>query len=606
MLYKGNVMFWQNFLGLVKRNALIFMLVPLICGLGATLMAYNEFVSSDKTLNSYYGYKQSISASLGAYAPYAFMEKGGMLDGYTIQLTRAIGREMRVRVDIVSRKLDDTQEAAIIRDVNVVLCMVKTPTTLQYFDFTAPYAINAFTLIKRKGVPTPADYRTELNKRSFVLNTDGVYYDQHGKKLHNISLVPTVEEALRQLEDGTNDFTIVENYVAQRVLGMLSLQNVEIAGDTKELVEYSFAVRKGNPELFRIFSQGLHALEDAGEFDKIQKRWVEERFMLSTTARNNIISSILIGAGISLFIFVLFFVWTVALQKEVNLRTSELSSEIVVRKRTEGQLLTNQAQLIQADKLAAIGTLASGIAHEINNPNGLLLLNISFLKRLCGDILQTLDESRVDEERTLAGIPYSMLREHLPELLKDMERASTRIGEIVDDLKDFSRPDRTQWDARFSLNEPTQAAIRLLEHTLRKSTDRLQVVLAPGLPQICGSSQKIEQVLINIIVNACQSLQEPNQGLFIMTEFDAAKKEVLFIVRDEGCGIPEENISLLRDPFFTTKRDSGGTGLGLSISDTIIKAHGGIMDIESVLGAGTKVTLHLPIAEQEEDHEHVS
>lgn len=599
-------MFWRNFLGVVKKNALIFLLAPLICGLGATLMAYHEFVSSDKTLNAYYGYKQSIPASLGAYAPYAFMEKGGMLDGYTIQLTRAIGREMRVRVDIVSRKLDDTQESAIIRDVNVVLCMVKTPTTMQYFDFTKPYAINAFTLIKRKGVPTPEDYHTELNKGSFVLNTDGVYYEQYGKKLHNISHVPTAEEALHLLDNGTNDYTIVENYVAQRLLGMLSLQNVEIAGDTKELVEYSFAIRKGNPELLSIFSQGMHTLQDTGEFDKIQKRWVEERFLLSKTARNNIISSILIGAGISLIILVLFFVWTVALQKEVGMRTAELSSEIVVRKRTEGQLLTNQAQLIQADKLAAIGTLASGIAHEINNPNGLLLLNISFLKRLCGDILQTLDESGIGKERTLAGIPYPMLRDHLPELLKDMERASTRIGEIVDDLKDFSRPDSTQWDARFSLNEPTQAALRLLEHTLKKSTDRLQTILSPGLPLICGSSQKIEQVLINLIVNACQSLQEQKQGLFIMTDFDEKKMEVLFIVRDEGCGIPAENIPLLRDPFFTTKRDAGGTGLGLSISDTIIKAHGGTMDIESTLGAGTKVTLHLPVAEQEEEREHVS
>lgn len=599
-------MVWQNFLGLVKRNALIFLLTSLICGLGATLMAYYEFVSSDKTLNSYYGYKQSIPASLGAYAPYAFMEKGGMLDGYIIQLTRAIGREMRVRVDIVSRKLDDTQEAAIIRDVNVVLCMVKTPTTMQYFDFTKPYAINAFTLIKRKGIPTPADYRTELNKRSFVLNTDGVYYELYGKRLNNVTLAPTAEEALRLLDNGTNDYTIVENYVAQRVLGMQSLQNVEIAGETKELVEYSFAIRKGNPELFKIFSQGMLTLQDTGEFDKIQKRWVEERFLLSKTARNTIISSIMIGAGISLFILVLFFVWTVTLRKEVGMRTAELSSEIEVRKRTEGQLLTNQAQLIQADKLAAIGTLASGIAHEINNPNGLLLLNISFLKRLSGDLLQILDEREIDADRALAGIPYSMLREHLPDLLKDMERASTRIGEIVDDLKDFARLDGTQWDARFSLNEPTQAALRLLEHTLRKATDRLQVVLSPGLPQICGSAQKIEQVLINLIVNACQALQDQKQGLFIMTDFDAAKKEVIFVVEDEGCGIPEENVPLLRDPFFTTKRETGGTGLGLSISDTIIKAHGGTMDIESRLGVGTKVTLRLPMAEREEKHEQVS
>lgn len=599
-------MFWQNFSGLVKKNALLILIIPLICGLGATLIAHHQFVSSDKSLNSYYGFKQSIPASLGAYAPYAFMEKGGMLDGYIIQLTRAIGREMRVRVDIVSRKLDDSQETAIIRDVNVVLCMVKTPKAMQSFDFTKPYAINVFTLIKRKGAPTPKDYRTELNKGEFVFNIDGVYHELNGTKLHNVGIVPTAEDALRLLDKGTYNYTILENYVAQRILGMMNFQNVEIAEETKELVEYCFAVRKGNPELFRIFSHGLLALQETGEFNKIQKRWVEERFLLSKSERNTIMTSIMIGVGISLFVLILFFVWTTLLQQEVGIRTVELSSEIEVRKTAEAKLLANQAQLIQADKLAAIGTLASGIAHEINNPNGLLLLNISFLKRLCGDLLHLLDEKGIDEASTLAGIPYRMLRERLPHLLHDMENASTRIGGIVDDLKDFSRPDSTQWDAHFSLNEPAQAALRLLEHTLKKTTDRLQITLAPQLPQICGSCQKIEQVFINLIVNACQALEKRTQGLSIITDWDQAKNEVLFIVSDEGCGIPEENLALLRDPFFTTKRESGGTGLGLSISDTIIKAHGGMMDIESKCGEGTTVTVHLPIAVQEEQYAQVS
>ncbi|NLH80531.1 MAG: transporter substrate-binding domain-containing protein [Phyllobacteriaceae bacterium] len=596
-------MFWRHFARLVRKNALLFLLVPLTCGLGATLIAYYQFISSDKTLNSYYGYKQSITASLGAYAPYAFMEKGGMLDGYIIQLTRAIGRETRVRIDVVSRKLDDTQEAAIIRDVDVVLCMVKTPRAKQAFDFTKPYAVNALTLIKRKSAPAPVDYHAELEKGRFVFNADGVYHDLYGADLKNVGSAPTAEDALRLIDEGAYDYTILENYIAQRVLGMLNLDNVEIVGETNELVEYAFAVRKTKPDLFRIFANGLHALQDSGEFDKIQSRWVEERFLISKSARNTILTSIMIGAGISLAVLVLFFLWTSMLQEEIGLRTAELSSEIDVRKRTEAQLLANQAQLIQADKLAAIGTLASGIAHEINNPNGLLSMNISFLKRLSGDFMQTLEDHRIEPDTPLAGIPYGALRAHLPALLADMEGASTRIGEIVDDLKDFARPDSTRWGAAFSIDDPTRTALRLLEHTIRKATDHLEVDLAAETPKISGSPQKIEQVLINLIVNACQALQRRDRGLFISTRWEADTDEIVFVIRDEGCGIPEENLPLLRDPFFTTKRESGGTGLGLSISDTIVKAHGGSMTIDSALGVGTTVTLRLPVEKRKENHE---
>ena len=599
-------MLWKSFLAVVRKNALVVVLIPLMSGVGAALIAQHELESYDNSLNAYYGYKQSIPASLGAYAPYAFMEKGGILDGYIIQLTRSIGREMRARIDIVSRKLDDTQEAAIIRDVDVVLCMVKTPTTMRSFDFTEPYAINAFTLIKRIDAPMPTDYRAEINNGRFVFNTDGAYYELNGPLLQNVGTTSTAEDALRLIDNGTYDYMILENYIAQRILGILYLRNVVIAKETNEHVEYSFAVRKGNPDLLNIFSKGLDFLQQTGEFNKIQKRWVEERFLISQSGRNTIMISILIGIGISLFVLVLFFIWTVTLQEEVGIRTAALSSEVEVRKRTEEQLLANQAQLIQADKLAAIGTLASGIAHEINNPNGLILLNISFLKRLSNDLLRTLGDKSRDRTESIAGIPYPMLREQLPGLLDDMEGASTRISAIVEDLKNFARSDSAEWAERFSLNEPVEAALRLLKHANKKASERIEISLCPQLPDMLGSQQKIEQVAINLIINASQALESPEQGLFITTEWDSKRNEVLLIVRDEGRGIPKENLHLLRDPFFTTKRETGGTGLGLSISDTIIKAHGGRMDIQSEVGVGTTVTLHLPVAVQIDENEHLS
>ena len=166
-------------------------------------------------------------------------------------------------------------------------------------------------------------------------------------------------------------------------------------------------------------------------------------------------------------------------------------------------------------------------------------------------------------------------------MLDEMLEGARRIKRIVEDLKDFARRDDTAVKEPLDLNAVVQAAVRLVEPTLRKATNRFKARYADGLPKVLGNAQRIEQVVINLILNACQALPDPDRGVFLETRYDPETGACELRVRDEGVGIAAEHLPRLTDPFFTTKRESGGTGLGLSVSAGIVKEHGGALSFDS-------------------------
>jgi len=142
-----------------------------------------------------------------------------------------------------------------------------------------------------------------------------------------------------------------------------------------------------------------------------------------------------------------------------------------------------------------------------------------------------------------------------------------------------------------------QAAVRLADNPLRKATSRFQAEYGDGLPPFRGNAQRIEQVVVNLILNACQALEAPEKAIQVATSWDPQGQALKLTVRDEGVGIPAENLAHLMDPFFTTRRDSGGTGLGLSVSAGIVKDHGGRLEFQSLPGQGTTAILTLTAIE---------
>lgn len=269
--------------------------------------------------------------------------------------------------------------------------------------------------------------------------------------------------------------------------------------------------------------------------------------------------------------------------------------DMTEKKRAARQADLQQEQLFQAAKMASLGTLVSGVAHEINNPITSVLLNIQVFERFCRGSLPVLDAHCAAGGRLqIGGMDYQQLRERLPRLLLDARDGVTRVKQIVGDLKDFAGQRSSDARSAVDLNTVARKAVALVEHMITKSTEAFQTDLSPQLPAISGHSQRLEQVAMNLLVNACQALPDRKCSITVATGFRSEEDLVWLEIRDTGTGMSPQVLRRITDPFFTTKRDSGGTGLGLSISDTIVRDHGGRLTFTSIAGQGTTVSMAFP------------
>ncbi|MCF6177801.1 MAG: ATP-binding protein [Geopsychrobacter sp.] len=260
---------------------------------------------------------------------------------------------------------------------------------------------------------------------------------------------------------------------------------------------------------------------------------------------------------------------------------------------TEASLLKREAD--QNSRLASIGELAAGVAHEINNPNGMILLNLGLLSDVYADLTPFLDEQyEQDPDLELGRIPYAILRKKIPYLLREMTQGGIRIKRIVEDLKGFARSDLEDTKEIVSVNDVCSAAVRLLEYQLKKATRYFSANYVTDLPAVRGHFRRLEQVVVNLLVNATQSLQDREGAIVLSTRISADANWIVIEVEDQGGGIDEDLLGRVTDPFFTTRRNEGGTGLGLSLSARIAEEHGGGLRILSTPGVGSKISLRLP------------
>jgi len=260
------------------------------------------------------------------------------------------------------------------------------------------------------------------------------------------------------------------------------------------------------------------------------------------------------------------------------------------------KLVERQKQLVQAEKLASMGQLVSGIAHEINNPIQFIQGNMQILREAIRDILPVLDEKEGKERGLkIARLPYPFFREQVQILLKDMADGAGRIGNIVRDLKTFARRDEGRLDEKVDVNRVVEAATRLVHNKVKRY--RVEQSLAEGLPTLMGSIIQLEQVVVNTLINAAEAVEDrPDACIRIATRLEDDGRQVCLSISDNGPGMTDEVKDRLFDPFFTTKQRIGGTGLGMSITYGIIKEHGGSIEVDTRLGQGTTFHYILPVA----------
>ncbi|MBF0291699.1 MAG: PAS domain S-box protein, partial [Nitrospinae bacterium] len=278
-------------------------------------------------------------------------------------------------------------------------------------------------------------------------------------------------------------------------------------------------------------------------------------------------------------------------RRKIVISSRDVTDVVLAEKNMEIQ----RQQLVQADRLKSLGTIVAGVAHEINNPNSFIMFNSQMVKKAWDGIMPILEKYYEENGDFLAGgMPFTRLRASAPRLVDDMLEGSRRINTIVDKLKGFARQGEKEKLSPVDMNSVAKASTWLLSPLVAKSTRRFVTDYAESLPPVMGDLRGLEQVAINLITNALQSLPDDERLVKVSTRLDSQTNRVILEVADNGVGIEPETLGKIMDPFFTTKRDTGGTGLGLSISYGIITEHKGTIVFSSEPGRGTTVTVSIP------------
>ncbi|HEX8637787.1 MAG TPA: ATP-binding protein, partial [Pyrinomonadaceae bacterium] len=278
---------------------------------------------------------------------------------------------------------------------------------------------------------------------------------------------------------------------------------------------------------------------------------------------------------------------------DLEMRNFELLQE-------KAKLERLQAQIIHSEKMASLGQLSAGIAHELNNPVGFIYGNMDVLSECVGGLTELLDyyDKTAPSDSVAAGaarikerIDYAATLEDLDSIIKDCRDGAQRIRDIVQNLRTFSRLDEAEFKES-DVHEGIDSTVRLLSRYY--SSDNITLIRDYGdLPPVEAFSGQLNQVWMNLLVNAAQAISASSGEVRIGTR--AEKESVVVAIADTGCGIAPENLNRIFEPFYTTKPVGEGTGLGLSISFGIVERHGGTIAVDTRLGEGTTFTVTLPL-----------
>ncbi|MBF0273264.1 MAG: hypothetical protein HQL98_14540 [Magnetococcales bacterium] len=280
----------------------------------------------------------------------------------------------------------------------------------------------------------------------------------------------------------------------------------------------------------------------------------------------------------------------------VPIRTEGDIAEVMILTSDITEEHTQQEQAVRYARLASLGVLAAGMAHEINNPNNTIQFNIVALTRGWPDMAAVLRQYRLEHgEFSLGGVPVDHALEMLPGLMESILSNSRRITGIVNNLKHMAKPDPDTRFSRVDLHKTIRNIVSIMQHPIKKHTDHFEVNLPPELPDVHGNPLQLEQLFLNLVLNSLESLQDRKSPVTL----DGAPSEdgqwVVVQVMDQGVGMTEQEIANMFTPFFTTKGEQGGLGMGLSIVWDIVRRHGGTIQTASQPGHGTTITVTLPV-----------
>ena len=288
----------------------------------------------------------------------------------------------------------------------------------------------------------------------------------------------------------------------------------------------------------------------------------------------------------------------------VELANQQLLANNIELKHLNEKLESAHTQLLQSEKMASIGQLAAGVAHEINNPVGFVNSNMGTLSKYIASMFKVFDAYAAAEARNDAkvfpevaqikkAVDFPYLVEDIPSLLKESQDGLARVTRIVQDLKDFSHVDESNWQ-HANLEQGMDSTLNVVANEIKYKAEVVKQYA--GLPEVECMPSQLNQVFMNLLMNAAQAIEQKGT---ITVRTGISGDEVWVEVEDTGKGISPEHINRIFDPFFTTKPIGKGTGLGLSLSYGIVQKHHGRIEVKSEVGKGTKFRVWLPVQQQQ-------
>ncbi|MBI5007256.1 MAG: bacteriohemerythrin [Nitrosomonadales bacterium] len=301
------------------------------------------------------------------------------------------------------------------------------------------------------------------------------------------------------------------------------------------------------------------------------------------------------------------------LEERVRQRTTaieqanqQLTANNIELKLLNEKLESAHTQLLQSEKMASIGQLAAGVAHEINNPVGFVNSNLGTLGKYITSLFDVISAYQTAEARVGANtcaevaevkkkVDFAYLMEDIPSLLKESQDGLARVKRIVQDLKDFSHVDESNWQYA-NLEQGLDSTLNVVANEIKYKATVVREYA--GIPDVECMPSQVNQVFMNMLVNAAQAIEKSG---VITVRTGTAGEQVWVEVEDTGKGIPSEHLNRIFDPFFTTKPVGKGTGLGLSLSYGIVQKHNGRIEVASEVGKGSRFRVWLPVRHAEKE-----
>ena len=501
------------------------------------------------------------------FAPFEWFTLDGAYKGIAADYLRLVEQRLGIKFELVhTKEWSQVMDMARARQVDVLPALARSPQREQYLLFTTPHISAKGVIVTGKGY----ENIQELKGKKIAVVTDYVWDDliTHSNfeaRLYRVerNLDGLELAALGGVDAMVSDIASVTYLIRQH--GLSNLRIVKDNGVDRNL-ELSFGIRNDWPELQTILEKAVASLTFE-EREAIRAKWLT--LEVAGFWRNPVFWYSALGAvAVLLLLLAGTMIWNRTLQQRVELRTRELQDANV--------------KLMQAEKMESIGRLAAGVAHEVKNPLAIIQMGADFLSQ------------ELPKDETTG------------EVIKDIDDAVQRADTVIRGLLDFSRDKKLERTAG-SINEVIESSLRLVGHEMRQRQIEVSTQLADDLPQLQLDTSKLQQVFINLFMNAAHAMER--DGLLqVMTQVKTLGDEadlsrdnenrfkqgetVLWVeVRDNGPGIIDKDGSKVFDPFYTTKPVGEGTGLGLSVSRNIINLHQGSIDIRNHREGGASVVM---------------